>query len=734
MTKTLPITFFAVILAVGAVCSAEVLLYDTFADGSRSQTNLPSESAVWFSHPANLTVTTGSLAVNQLAIGNISSKMWTYFAPNGSPVTLGVGDKLIAEIKFTPRGSMYSTTSKNFRFGIFNDPTDAQLLEDTNSDNGGGRWVDSRGYAVMFTLSPDSTAGAIQVGKRTNVTGSDGLLSSTGTYTWSSSSGQAANLTLNTQYTLKLELHRTAEAEMQVSFSFLQGSTIIASNSLTDTGLGSLPIYTAFDQLFFRLSSYTGTADIVDYNSIKIEKIPAEYAGPPVGIEYVFPAVQSCRTELFDGTNPRMNDNRTDSSKLSVRSDAKAAKSWIKFDLSGPELTEPHNIRAATLKINAYRERTGTTRLSYVNDSCLDNISWTETTLTWNNAPGNIPSNDGATPADPSFTVDDLRANLDPTKTTFLAVVDYSDGAVVGEPFYFDALPAVQEDTDGIVQFALHGASGLMDFATHDHPTVAYRPTLTIVLPPSGADWPIPYNGSTVQTNLAFLQWTNPEPNLPGGIITCDVYLGTEPNRLQMDKVTLSAGANLVAVNAANFPHFAPLQNWQTYYWIVDVHDTTRDEVLEGLFWSFYVNDNAAPIVDAGADLTTWGLPKVVSLSGSVSDDGLPNPPASVAVQWTQDSGPTVAISPDDQLNTSVTIEQSGVYVFRLTADDSEKQSYDTVKVVVGQTSCQASHLLTGLPYAAGDFNQDCIVDLADFAELLSKNWQNCTDLLAGCD
>ncbi|MEJ5259925.1 MAG: DNRLRE domain-containing protein [Anaerohalosphaeraceae bacterium] len=711
MARTLQFTFLTAVLVLGAVCSAEVLLYDTFADGSRTETNLPTESAVWFSHPTNLTVSSGSLAVNQQAIGNTSSKMWTYFAPNGSPVSLGVGDKLVAEITFTPRGAMYSTSSKNFRLGLFYDPTDEQLLQDTNSDTGGGRWVDSRGYAVMFTLSPDSTAGTIQVGKRTNVTGTDGLLSSAGTYTWNTGSGQAANLSLNTQYTMKLLLERTAEAEMKVTFTFLQGSTEIASSTLTDNGLGSLPIYTLFDQLFIRLSTYTGTADIVDYNSIKIEKIPAAYGGPLVGVERVFTAVESCRT---DGGQP--DTNVADSSKLSVRRSSPGAKSWIKFNMGQIDKSK---LRAASLTVALQEPEAGsnTCDVSAVNDDCLDNIGWTRTTLTWNNAPGNLTT--------------DL-ALLDPTKTTLVGTLSIVDG-LIGQKYSIGVLPVVQADTDGIVQFVLHNSNVLMNFCTHNHATAAYRPVLTVLEKPAGADWPIPYQGQTVQTNLAFLQWTNPDPNRPGGVITCDVYLGTEPNRIQMDKVTLGAGVNTVAVTSANFPRFVPLQERQTYYWIVDVHDSSREGVLEGLVWSFYVNNNEPPIVNAGPDQITWGLPKVISLSGTASDDGRPNPPGQLTVQWTQDSGPAVTISPDNQLNASVSISQAGVYVFRLTANDSEKQTSDTVKVVVGETSCQASHLSTGQPYMAGDFNQDCIVNLEDFAEFLSKNWRVCTNLLTGC-
>jgi hypothetical protein len=341
-----------VVLAIGAACSAEVLLNDTFADADRTETALPDESAVWFSHPANLTMGTGSLAINQLAIGS-SSKMWTYFAPNGLPATLEVGDQLITTIEFTPRGAMYSTTSKNFRFGIFNDPTDAQLLADTNSDNGSTRWYDSRGYAVIFTLSPDSTAGTIQVGKRTNVSGTDNLLSSTGTYTWGSSSGQAANLTLNTKYTMKLTLNRVAANEMTVTFTFSNGATVIATNSLTDNGLGSLPIYTSFDQLFFRMSVASGTADVLDYNRIQVEHIAADYEGPPVGSATVIEAVQSGRTALATPDT-----NNSDNNKLSVRSDATAAKSWIKFELGDLDV---NNLRAATLTVTMLEGRGGTT-------------------------------------------------------------------------------------------------------------------------------------------------------------------------------------------------------------------------------------------------------------------------------------------------------------------------------------------------------------------------------------
>jgi hypothetical protein len=705
-----------VVLAIGAACSAEVLLNDTFADGDRTGTALPDESAVWFSHPANLTMGTGSLAVNQLAIGANSSKMWTYFAPNGSPVSLAVGDQLVVTVDFTPRGAMYSTTSKNFRFGVFNDPTDDQLAADTNSDNGSGRWYDSRGYAVMFTLSPDTTAGAIQVGKRTNVTGTANLLSTTGDYTWSGSSGQAANLVLNTKYTLKLTLDYQAADQMQVTFAFLQGDTVIATNSLTDNGLGSLPIFTNFDQLFFRMSSYSGTADILDYSCIKIEHISAGYEGPPTGSSSVIWANQSGRTAL---ATPDTNVH--DNNKLSVRSDATAAKSWIKFDLGDLDVS---NLRAASLTVTLLEGKGGSTTVdvSAVNDDYTENIGWIDTYLTWNNAPANNTASQTA---------------MDASKSTPVGTLSFVDG-VAGQPLSINVLSILQADTDGIVQFALHNSSGLVNFTTHDHvANPSWRPYLTVIEPPLGADWPIPYSGKTVTTSLASLQWTNPEPNLPGGVITCDVYFGKDPNRPQMDKKPLGAGVEYVAINATNFPRFAPLADKTTYYWLVDCHDTTRDGVIEGLMWTFNTENNQAPTnVKAGADQVTWLVSGAasVNLSGSASDDGLPNPPAMLTYLWERIAGPASAvINTPNAAATSVSFTEAGDYTFRLTASDSEKQTSDMVRVVVGSNACDASHVFSGSAYDPGDFNKDCMVDMLDFAELISKNWLICTDTLTNC-
>ena len=62
---------------------------------------------------------------------------------------------------------------------------------------------------------------------------------------------------------------------------------------------------------------------------------------------------------------------------------------------------------------------------------------------------------------------------------------------------------------------------------------------------------------------------------------------------------------------------------------------------------------NDAPTVNAGANRTVEEA-VALSLNGSVSDDGLPNPPAAVTTSWSRVSGPGSASS-NNLITTSAT-------------------------------------------------------------------------------
>ena len=92
---------------------------------------------------------------------------------------------------------------------------------------------------------------------------------------------------------------------------------------------------------------------------------------------------------------------------------------------------------------------------------------------------------------------------------------------------------------------------------------------------------------------------------------------------------------------------------------------------------------NVPPTVNAGPDQVVT-LPAVANLSGSASDDGLPNPPGSISVRWTQLSGPgTVTFGNFTAAVTTAGFSAPGAYVLRLSIDDGAITSVDDLQVTV---------------------------------------------------
>jgi hypothetical protein len=93
---------------------------------------------------------------------------------------------------------------------------------------------------------------------------------------------------------------------------------------------------------------------------------------------------------------------------------------------------------------------------------------------------------------------------------------------------------------------------------------------------------------------------------------------------------------------------------------------------------------NLAPIVDAGAD-QNLEVGESASLSGSASDDGLPDPPAAIqSTTWSQLNGPPFAsIANASALSTTATFPSEGSYLLRLSAYDGEKTGTSDLTITV---------------------------------------------------
>jgi hypothetical protein len=250
---------------------ADVLLDDTFADGSRAESTRPAEAAVWVGRKGDVTVAEGVLSTQ---MGPSSQKIWTYFT-EAEPVTLAVGQKLTASISFILHKELAESTSRSLRIGLFHDSTSPRVEDDVNNDGGGGGapWTDAQGYAVqvLITGGEYSSTKPFDLGKRTNLA-SASLLGTSGDYT-KLSGGTPVALALDKEYRVVLEVTKISDKQVDLAVSLYQGDEQLSTFSLSDDGswLGTAPICDKFDQLFIRIADNLSTADQIDFTNLKVE-------------------------------------------------------------------------------------------------------------------------------------------------------------------------------------------------------------------------------------------------------------------------------------------------------------------------------------------------------------------------------------------------------------------------------------------------------------------------------
>jgi len=286
--------------------------------------------------------------------------------------------------------------------------------------------------------------------------------------------------------------------------------------------------------------------------------------------------------------------------------------------------------------------------------------------------------------------------------------------------------PAAKKEYDGFID----------DVRVYDH--ILSASEIKDIVFPKHASLPQPANGATAGTSLPELRWLRPQPRHANEQfpVLCDVYFGTDPNvaspNFSFDKIE----SRLDGDSTANFTP-KPLVNYTTYYWKVDCYDPNNSgEILtEGPLWSFKTG-NVPPVVWAGDDKVARLSESTVSVpldDATVEDDGLPTG-STLTQLWTvvsKPAGATVVFDPDDNgnldqstaVNPTVTIDATGTYVLRLTADDEDLTQFD--QVTIQAPSCESiKQAGFQLP---GDIDGDCDVDFADVAAL-AADWAGCND------
>jgi hypothetical protein len=88
--------------------------------------------------------------------------------------------------------------------------------------------------------------------------------------------------------------------------------------------------------------------------------------------------------------------------------------------------------------------------------------------------------------------------------------------------------------------------------------------------------------------------------------------------------------------------------------------------------------------VDLGIEQSITLPVNTITLSGTVTDDGLPDPPGIVTMTWSQVSGPGIVMFGNPGADeTTVQFSAEGTYVLRLDADDGELTAADEITITV---------------------------------------------------
>ncbi|MCE5187198.1 MAG: hypothetical protein LLF76_13840 [Planctomycetaceae bacterium] len=282
---------------------------------------------------------------------------------------------------------------------------------------------------------------------------------------------------------------------------------------------------------------------------------------------------------------------------------------------------------------------------------------------------------------------------------------------------------------------------------------------------------PAPANGEIVGTNIGSLSWTNPAPTNPADTITCDVYFldaGTSPLTADpnMGPIIADPGviqiANDITDETVALPgSVLPLQDDHYYYWKVHATDPNtpgNPVTAQGYLWYFFAGD-AAPEPSKPLDQYMWlgqddaaigGIgdtnPNIryFEVTASYTDDGK-SPIADVNMvnlNWDWANG-QLGIAKVSQVHDPVAKTVTAVYrTIWAEGGDPDNTTvlpgYWAIRLEVtdGTGTVQGAQGIHRIFATCGeaaeadpaddfdgyyDTNDDCIVNLADFADFAAK-------------
>ncbi|WP_269537819.1 alpha/beta hydrolase-fold protein [Cerasicoccus fimbriatus] len=320
---------------------------------------------------------------------------------------------------------------------------------------------------------------------------------------------------------------------------------------------------------------------------------------------------------------------------------------------------------------------------------------------------------------DDSLFTNDATISLSGTlgdETTAVTVVRWTRYGPDGEeargdatgvtPWSVDDIPLVQGDN--LIVIEAEGTSyssskgGMTKFRDNIH--VRYMPvgaeteypTVSIVSPDAGPDrYEVTTDkisvGGTASDNVGVTQirWANNRGPISGTASGTDNWI--------VPDIQLEFGLNVIQITAIDAANNRTTVEFDVWY------DNLSD--------SGSGSGNQPPVITLQDDFTLSLPVNRTAISGEVSDDGLPDG-AGISTVWSMVSGPA-PVHFDDvyQVDTFADFSAAGVYILRLSADDSEESSTADLIVTVSDTPIGAANTLFYQDFGTSSVYTDYISD-----------------------
>lgn len=288
-----PLPALALCFGFPVLAATSTIVEDTWSDGTRSDTDLPGESAWHASSAASLAAASGTMTGTT---STSSRTWWTHFttAPAG-PVQLGTGETLKVSVGFIPTGINAGNTSRGFRAGLFDFSGGTRTTTDGNSPNG----TNVAGYMLNLNFAPVFGVNhPLEIRERTNLPSSE-LMGTSGDYTALGSGGGSAGsagLASGVEYTLEFSVTRTADGAV-VTTSILGPDAWSVTHTATTAG-----DLDRFDTFAIRPANLAQTAASFTFTKFKAEVITAEPVAPEASVSPLSRTATVGQTVTFTAT------------------------------------------------------------------------------------------------------------------------------------------------------------------------------------------------------------------------------------------------------------------------------------------------------------------------------------------------------------------------------------------------------------------------------------------------